>query len=65
MGNFKTEHKSTQGHREAVKKYEEKIRQDPDRNSKRLDYHKQRYRRMKEALKNVELMLQNTHEFCV
>ena len=65
MGNFKTEHKTTQGHREAQKRYEEKIRQDPDKNKQRLEYHKLHYRKMKEALKNIELMYQNTHEFFV
>ena len=65
MVNIKTEHKSTQSHRDSVKKHEEKMRSDPVRNKQRLDYHKEYYRKMKEALKQINLMNINTHEIIV
>ena len=58
MVNIKTVHKTSQKHREAVKKNEDNIRADPERNEKRLQYHRDRYLRMKEALKQFQKMQQ-------
>ena len=55
-------YKTTQEYRNKVKSYEDKIRNDPIKYKKRIDYHKQYYRIMKEALAKMKSneLTQNT-----
>ena len=68
MGNFKIEHKTPKNQRDNTKKYEENIRQnDPEKYLKRLEYHRNNYRKMKEALQKIKQqeLMYNTHEIIV
>ena len=58
-------YKTSPEYREKVKAYEDDVRKNqPEKYNKRLEYHRQRYREMKEALikmKNLEKSNQNAN----